>query len=403
MNMKKYTLIFLSLFFTSCSYTNILPYLGINDNQTEEYQNIGLKLLWSTDIGQDRDFKTGTLQPVFSNNNSYTIDSEGLITSIDLSSGKIKWTHDLDLNVSSGLTLHNSMLFFGTNDGKYYGYKIDRLISSYGLFDKLDITSIFEKSSIEPDLLIQLFSEVSSPGFGIDDLIFIKLDDGNTVAINIEKSKIEWNYKGRNVSLSMKGSGPIVNLNNNLFVARDDGNLISLKKSTGKLNWLTSISPRSGRNELESLRDIEMTPLVKDGVVFVGSFQGNLISVDALNGSLIWSKPMSILSNIAIDEGNIYIADTKGYIFALDRFSGFTKWKLQLENNLIGTQSFSYGKYIVNISTTGHVMVIDKIQGKILSLVKIIGNIDHQVKGVLINKILYITSKNGRLNAIKID
>ena len=401
--MKKYILIVLSLFFTSCSYTNALSYFDFSNKQAEEYQNISVKLLWSTNVGQERSFKTGVLQPVFFNNISYIIDSEGLITSVDLSSGKVKWVYDLDLDVSSGLSLHNNMLFFGTNDGKYHGYKIDRLASSYEFFDKLDITSLFQKSSVEPDLLVQLLSEVSSPGLGIDNLIFIKLDDGNSVAINIEDSKVEWKYKGRNVPLSMKGSGAIANLNSNLFIARDDGNLISLKKNTGKLNWLISISPRSGRNELESLRDIEMTPFVKDGIVFVGSFQGNLVSVDALNGNLIWSKPMSVLSNITIDEDNVYVADSKGYIFALDRFSGFTKWKLKLENNLIGTQSFSDNKYIINISTKGHVMVIDKTQGKILSLVKVVDDIDNQVKGVLTNKILYITSKNGRLNAIKID
>ena len=401
--MKKYTLIVLSLFFTSCSYTNALSYFDFSNKQAEEYQNISVKLLWSTNVGQERSFKTGVLQPVFFNNNSYIIDSEGLITSIDLSSGKVKWVHDLDLDVSSGLSLHNNMLFFGTNDGKYHGYKIDRLASSYGFFDKLDITSLFQKSSIEPDLLVQLLSEASSPGLGIDNLIFIKLDDDNTVAINIEDSKVEWKYKGRNVPLSMKGSGAIANLNSNLFIARDDGNLISLKKDTGKLNWIISISPRSGRNELESLRDVEMTPFVKDGIVFVGSFQGNLISVDAFNGNLIWSKPMSVLSNIYVDEGNVYVADSKGYIFSLDRFSGFTKWKLKLENSLIGTQSFSNDKYMINISTKGHIMIIDKTQGKILSLVDVINDIDNQVKGVLIDKILYITSKNGRLNAIKID
>jgi len=401
--MKKYTLIVLSLFFTSCSYTNALSYFDFSNKQAEEYQNISVKLLWSTNVGQERSFKTGVLQPVFFNNNSYIIDSEGLITSIDLSSGKVKWVHDLDLDVSSGLSLHNNMLFFGTNDGKYHGYKIDRLASSYEFFDKLDITSLFQKSSVEPDLLVQLLSEVSSPGLGIDNLIFIKLDDGNSVAINIEDSKVEWKYKGRNVPLSMKGSGAIANLNSNLFIARDDGNLISLKKDTGKLNWIISISPRSGRNELESLRDVEMTPFVKDGAVFVGSFQGNLISVDAFNGNLIWSKPMSVLSNIYVDEANVYVADSKGYIFSLDRFSGFTKWKLKLENSLIGTQSFSNDKYIINISTKGHIMVIDKTQGKILSLVDVINDIDNQVKGVLIDKILYITSKNGRLNAIKID
>ena len=401
--MKKYTLIVLSLFFTSCSYTNALSYFDFSNKQAEEYQNISVKLLWSTNVGQERSFKTGVLQPVFFNNNSYIIDSEGLITSIDLSSGKVKWVHDLDLDVSSGLSLHNNMLFFGTNDGKYHGYKIDRLASSYEFFDKLDITSLFQKSSVEPDLLVQLLSEVSSPGLGIDNLIFIKLDDGSSVAINIEDSKVEWKYKGRNVPLSMKGSGAIANLNSNLFIARDDGNLISLKKDTGKLNWIISISPRSGRNELESLRDVEMTPFVKDGTVFVGSFQGNLISVDAFNGNLIWSKPMSVLSNIYVDEGNVYVADSKGYIFSLDRFSGFTKWKLKLENSLIGTQSFSNDKYMINISTKGHIMIIDKTQGKILSLVDVINDIDNQVKGVLIDKILYITSKNGRLNAIKID
>ena len=235
--MKKHILIFLSLFFTSCSYMNTLPSLpdfGFNNNKVEEYGDMGVKLLWSTDIGQERSFKTGTLQPAFSDNHSYTIDSEGLITSIDLSSGKIKLIHDLDLKVSSGLAFHNDMLFFGTNDGKYYGYKIDELSSSYGFLDKIDITALFQKSSIKPDLLVQLPSEVSSPGLGIDNLIFIKLDDGNTVAINIENSKIEWNYKGRNVSLSMKGSGSIVNLNCNLFIARDDGNLISLKKKYWK-------------------------------------------------------------------------------------------------------------------------------------------------------------------------
>ena len=146
-----------------------------------------------------------------------------------------------------------------------------------------------------------------------------------------------------------------------------------------------------------------MVPLIKDGAIFIGSFQGNLVSIDAFNGNLIWSKPMSILSNIAIDMDNVYVADSKGYIFALDRFSGFTKWKLKLENNLIGTQTFSYNKYIINISTKGHVMVIDKTQGKILSLSKVVDDIDNQAKGVLTDKILYIASKNGRLNAIKID
>ena len=402
MIMKKYIIITISLFLSSCSMSNPLSYFDLI-NSHKEFQNVNVKLLWSIDIGEDRNYKTGTLQPAFLDNTSYTIDSEGLVTAIDLLSGNIKWIYDLDLNVSSGLSIHKDILFFGTSDGKYYGYKIDSLSSSYGFLDRLDITSLMRDSSADPDVLVQLVSEVSSPGLGIDNLIFVKLDDGDTVAINIDNSNIEWQYKGRNVPLSMKGSGSIAKLNNNLFIARDDGNLISLRMKTGKLNWLMSISPRSGRNELESLRDIEMTPYVKDGVLFVGSFQGNLISVDALTGNLIWSIPMSVLSNIDIDNNYVYIADSNGSIFALDRFSGFTKWKLDLDDNLVGTQSFSYNKYIINISTKGHVMVINKSDGQLMTSLSLINDVDNQVKGLLLDKTLYIHSKDGRLNAIKID
>ena len=400
--MKKYIII-ISLFISGCSISSPLAYFDFFDNQANDFQNVSVKLLWSTDVGQDRSYKTGTLQTVFFENMSYVIDSEGLITAVDLLSGNIKWVYDLDLNVTSGLSLHKGILFFGTNEGKYYGYKIDSLNASYGFLDRFDISSLLRRSKIEPDVLVQLISEVSSPGLGIDNLVFVKLDDGNTVAINIDNSRLEWQYKGRNVPLSMKGSGSISNLNNNLFIARDDGNLISLKKNTGKLNWLASISPKSGRNELESLRDIEMTPYIKDGLIFVGSFQGNLISVDAFSGNLMWSKPMSVLSNIDVDDNYVYVADSNGAIFALDRFSGFTKWKLTLENSMVGTQSFSYDKYIVNISTQGHVMVIDKDKGQLMTSVALIGKVDNQVRGLLSDKVLYIPSKNGRLNAIKID
>ena len=401
--MKKYLIITLSLFISSCSISNPLGVFDYFDKQAQEFQGVKVKLLWSTDTGEERSYKTGTLQPVFSNNISYTIDSEGKVTAINLSSGNIEWVYDLELSVSSGLSLHEDMLFFGTSDGKYYGYKIDSLNSSYGLLDRLDITSFLRESSIKPDVLVQLLSEVSSTGLGLDNLMFIKLDDGNTVAVNIDNSNIEWQYKGKNVPLSMKGSGSISNLNNNLFIARDDGNLISLRKESGKLNWLVSISPKSGRNELESLRDIEMTPYVKDGLVFVGSFQGNLVSVDSISGNIIWSTPMSVLSNIDIDENYIYVADSKGAIYALDRFSGFTKWKITLEDNLIGTQTFSLDEYIINVSTNGYIMVIDKEKGQLLTSVALLDDVDNQVTGLLQDKILYIHTKNARLNAIKID
>jgi len=402
--MKKYLSIITFLFVAGCSITDIPSYLGLPTTSSKiENNKIQARLAWSTDIGVSRDYKTGVLQPVFINGISYTIDNNGYISAIDLDTGNKLWVYDLDMDVSSGLGVHDGKLFFGTNDGMYYGFSISKIMKPYSVFDNLDFVNILDGSTIEPDLKIQLKSEASSPAIGVGNLIFIKLDDGDTVAIDYIDNSIAWNYKGRNVSLSIKGSGAIASLNNSIYVPRDDGNLVSLITTSGKLNWLVSISPRAGRNELESLRDIEIIPVIDNGILYVGSYQGNLISVDIFNGNILWSRPMSVMSNLSIDERTLYVSDYTGHINAIDRYDGSILWKYTLPENLIPTQTFVMDRLVVSLTTNGHIVILNKLDGKMLSFKKILSEVDHQARGILSNKYLYINSKDGRLNAIKIN
>ena len=185
--MKNLIIISLSLFISGCAYLNIPPYLDIMKSNTikQEPNRIKTNLLWSSDIGESRDYKTGVLQPVFKDGVSYSIDSKGYVSAIDLLNGELIWRYDLDMEVSSGLGLHDNKIFFGTNDGMYYGISLDKLISPYSIFDTLDFINILDDTDIEPDMSLQLKSEASSPAIGIDNLILIKLDDGDTTAINI--------------------------------------------------------------------------------------------------------------------------------------------------------------------------------------------------------------------------
>tara|TARA_X000000368_G_scaffold398369_1_gene368337 strand:- start:344 stop:1555 length:1212 start_codon:yes stop_codon:yes gene_type:complete len=403
--MKKSIILCLSFFVSSCSSFNLSTVLDITSLNPYEKQDdaFSIQNIWSIDIGNKRDYKTGVLQPVFMNNNAYTIDSQGFVSAINLLDGNVLWTASLDMEVSSGLSIHNKKIFFGTNDGMFYGYDIETLVNSYSFIDTLDFIDFLDNTALVPIMSTQLKSEASSPAIGIDDLIFIKLDDGDTTAINIEDNNLEWNYKGRNVPLSIKGSGAIGHQYNNIYVPRDDGNIISLVASSGKLNWLASISPRSGRNELESLRDVEISPVISDGVLFIGSYQGNLISIDILNGNIIWSRPMSVMSHFSVDDSSLYISDDAGYIYSIDRYNGDIQWKQKIPNNTQSTQTFIMNNYILSLSVEGHVIVIDKIDGKLLVFERVLNDIDVQINGLLQDKTLYIVSKNGRLNAIKIN
>tara|TARA_B100001769_G_scaffold196571_1_gene156847 strand:- start:506 stop:1336 length:831 start_codon:yes stop_codon:yes gene_type:complete len=273
----------------------------------------------------------------------------------------------------------------------------------YSILDNLDFINILDDSTLKPDLEIQLKSEAASPAIGIDNLVFIKLDDGDTVAIDYIDKSIAWNYKGRNVSLSIKGSGAIASMNNNIYVPRDDGNLISLLASSGKLNWLVSISARSGRNELESLRDIEITPIIDNGILYIGSYQGNLIAVDIYTGSLLWSRPVSVMSNLSNDDQALYVSDYSGFIYGIDRYDGSIIWKYATSKNIVPTQTFVMDELVISFTTNGYIIILNKQDGELLTYKKILSDIDPQAKGILSNKYLYIISKDGRLNAIKVN
>ncbi|SVE47451.1 uncharacterized protein METZ01_LOCUS500305, partial [marine metagenome] len=70
-------------------------------------KNVSSEVLWSTDVGQAQSFRTTILQPAYNNDSIYTIDSSGLINSINLSDGDENWAYNLNLDVTSGISFHD--------------------------------------------------------------------------------------------------------------------------------------------------------------------------------------------------------------------------------------------------------------------------------------------------------
>ena len=366
--------------------------------------NLSVDNIWSVDIGEDRDAASAVLQPSFDGKNTiYTIDTHGLVSAIDIRSGDIEWSFKLKLDVTSGLHYHSGHIYFGTSDGKIFGYKVDHLKENTSVISAIDFVGLISDVEVTPTLSLQLQSEVASPAIGVDNLLYFKQGDGDTVAVNLLSKKVEWIHQGENVALSLKGSAAITRDVSNIYVARDDGNFVSLTNDTGKLNWLINISPRSGRNELESLRDIEMSPLIKDGIVYVGSFQGSLVSVDIITGDIIWRRSISIHSNSSIDDYVIYVSSSNGDIVALDRFSGEIIWSTIVDKDVLFSQPVMIDSYILSFGINGYVAILNKKDGATIHYNKLLSPIDYQSNVLTVNKTIYIVTKDGRLNAIKLN
>jgi len=74
-----------------------------------------------------------------------------------------------------------------------------------------------------------------------------------------------------------------------------------------------------------------------------------------------------------------------------------------MSEQIITTQTHAMSAYLVTLSTQGHIIILNKEDGRLLTKMDILSDIDPQSRGLMIDNLLYIVSKDGRLNAIKIN
>ena len=75
---------------------------------------------------------------------------------------------------------------------------------------------------------------------------------------------------------------------------------------------------------------VESSPAVVNGTVFVGSGDGRLYAIDARTGRVRWAAVTgaSIASSPAVSSGIVYVGSEDSYVYAFDAATGALNWKV---------------------------------------------------------------------------
>jgi outer membrane protein assembly factor BamB len=103
-----------------------------------------------------------------------------------------------------------------------------------------------------------------------------------------------------------------------VFVAGGHGELNKLDAQTGKLTWQFQTQGK----------EIPAPPAVADGVVYLGSTDGNVYAVNADTGAQLWqfTTDGTVLGSPAVDNGVVYAGSDNGSLYALDAKTGNQLW-----------------------------------------------------------------------------
>ncbi|HEX5471715.1 MAG TPA: PQQ-binding-like beta-propeller repeat protein, partial [Lacipirellulaceae bacterium] len=81
----------------------------------------------------------------------------------------------------------------------------------------------------------------------------------------------------------------------------------------------------------------DATPIVANGVIYIGDSAGAFHAVQLADGKPIWTKEFAdsgFSAGAAFDNGHIYVGDVNGVAYCLDSADGKEKWKTKLEGEV---------------------------------------------------------------------
>jgi outer membrane protein assembly factor BamB len=146
--------------------------------------------------------------------------------------------------------------------------------------------------------------------------------------------------------------------------------LIAYNRENGKTLWETTISLPSGRTEVERLIDLDGRFVLRDGVIYVVSFQGHLAAVQALSGDILWSRKFSSFQAIAIDDTALYLSSDDSDLWSIDRRTGSAFWKQDVLHARKITAPSIIGDKLVVADYQGYLHWLNKSDGKLLGRIR---------------------------------
>jgi outer membrane protein assembly factor BamB len=123
---------------------------------------------------------------------------------------------------------------------------------------------------------------------------------------------LRWSY----TTGSFVFSSPAV-ANGVVYVGSYDGNVYALNASTGALLW-----------SFPTGNAVDSSPAVANGVVYIGSGDNNVYALNASTGALLWSFPTgsSVESSPAVANGVVYVGSDDNNVYALNASTGAKLW-----------------------------------------------------------------------------
>ncbi len=202
----------------------------------------------------------------------------------------------------------------------------------------------------------------------LPDAVLVITEEDAIEAFSRADGRLLWRYAREPLEgfLVAGHSGLTLTDDNRVLAGFNDGLVVALDALDGSVKWERNTSLEVPEAEPGRPRyiDVDTTPALIDGQVFVASFGGGLYALDLNNGSVIWREPdwTGITSLATTPDGALILVSADRGVVRFDINARAASWVKALERGSFGVPELFEGMVVVGDSR-GSLVALDAQTG----------------------------------------
>ena len=332
---------------------------------------------WSVNVGDGQGSRYNRLKPVIVGDTLFAASEDGEVYAIDKASGDVLWRERTGEIITGGVGAGGNMVLLGTRDARVFA-----LEQSTGDF-------LWEAS---------VSSEVLAAPASDGRLVAVQTVDGRLIALEPSDGRQRWVYETTVPALSLRGNSQPVIVGNVVIAGFSNGMVAGVDANNGFLMWEERIAVPQGRYDIERIIDIDGDPVVVGNVVYMGSYQGNLMGLDVQSGRIVWGMPGSTYQGLALGLGNIYWVDSFSQVHAVQNNTERTVWQNDSLRLRRATAPATFNNFVAVADFEGYLHVLSQIDGSFVARTRVDRD-GVRAPVVAEGRNIYVYGNSGRLSA----
>tara|TARA_R110002049_G_scaffold10127_5_gene50527 strand:- start:14535 stop:15920 length:1386 start_codon:yes stop_codon:yes gene_type:complete len=354
------------------------------------------QLAWTANIGAGDSRKLRiTADPVVAGGRVFTLDSGAQVTATS-TSGATLWTRDLTpASDQQGQATGGGMAIDG--DTLYVSV-------GYGVLAALDVATGGVRWTQDLDATGSGTPTVSG------DLVYLTAGDDTGWALRKSDGRIQW-QTGGSTSLQNVLGAPAPAVTGQLAIfAFGSGEVHGVFRQGGLSRWEASVVGRRPGRALSHVSDVTSAPVVSGDTVYVGNHSGRLAALDVASGSRRWTARDGAIGPVWPAGDSVFAITDLNELVRLDANDGSRIWGVPLPNFVKDKpkkQSEVFAHYgpiiaggrVIIASNDGKLRSYDPTNGVLTGSTDIPGGAT--TAPVVAGGTLYVVSAKGQLHAFR--